>query len=86
MCACMCVCGGKQRSLIQTLGLSDGVYYSEDNIDYIISPHLFLLVLWAFLKKIVVVFLSFCFSYYFWIKPALTEYLRAHCIFHTVQA
>ena len=48
MCVCVCTCVGKQRALIQIPGLSVGVYYSEDNIDYIIFPHSFLLVLWAF--------------------------------------
>ena len=69
---CACTCGGKQRALIQTPGLSVGVYYSEDNIDYIIFPHSFLLVLWAFFFfLIVVIFLSFCFSYYFFFNLIL---------------
>ena len=48
VCVCVCTCVGKQRALIQIPGLSVGVYYAEDNIDYIIFPHSFLLVLWAF--------------------------------------
>ena len=39
----------------------------------------------GFFFFLIVVFPCFCFSCYFWIKPALTEYLSTHCIFHTAQ-